>query len=76
MLGKIVVIPIFKGKGNVQECENYKGINFMSHTMKIWENNWFKDQRWNICFKKSVRFYARQIDNGADILCKMSDGKV
>ncbi|KAI5724884.1 hypothetical protein M8J77_008337 [Diaphorina citri] len=32
-----VMIPIYKGKGDVQECGNYRGIKLMSHTMKIWE---------------------------------------
>ena len=32
-----VVVPIFKGKGDIQECSNYRGIKLMSHTMKIWE---------------------------------------
>ena len=29
----IVIIPIYKQKGYIQDCGNYK----MSHTMKIWE---------------------------------------
>lgn len=32
-----VIIPIYKGKGDIQECGNYRGIKLMSHTMKIWE---------------------------------------
>ncbi len=28
---------IFKEKGDVQECGNYRGIKLLSHTMKIWE---------------------------------------
>ena len=32
-----VLIPIFKGKGDVQECGNYRGIKLMSHTLKILE---------------------------------------
>jgi len=31
------MVPIFKGKGDVQECKNYKSIKLMSHNMKIWE---------------------------------------
>lgn len=34
---KSVMVPIFKGKGDVQECGNYRGIKLMSHTLKIWE---------------------------------------
>ena len=32
-----VIVPIFKEKGDTQECGNYKGIKLMSHTMKVWE---------------------------------------
>ena len=32
-----VVVPIYKEKGDVQDCNNYRGIKLMSHTMKTWE---------------------------------------
>ena len=32
-----ILIPIFKGKGDVQDCSNYRGIKVMSHTLKILE---------------------------------------
>ena len=28
---------MFKGKGDIQECKNYRGIKLLSHTSKIWE---------------------------------------
>ena len=31
------VIPIYKNKGDVQSCSNYRGIKLLSHTMKLWE---------------------------------------
>jgi hypothetical protein len=31
------LIPIFKEKGDVQRCENYRRIKLMSHTLKILE---------------------------------------
>jgi hypothetical protein len=30
-------IPIYKNKGDIQNCTNYKGIKLMSHIMKLWE---------------------------------------
>ncbi|KAK3552523.1 hypothetical protein QTP86_013248 [Hemibagrus guttatus] len=32
-----VLVPIFKNKGDVQSCSNYRGIKLMSHTMKLRE---------------------------------------
>ena len=32
-----MIIPIYKEKGDIQDCGNYRGIKQMSHTMKIWE---------------------------------------
>ncbi|KAK3550571.1 hypothetical protein QTP70_000048 [Hemibagrus guttatus] len=34
---RCVLVPIFKNKGDVQSCSNYRGIKLMSHTMKLWE---------------------------------------
>ena len=31
------LVQIYKGKGDIQDCGNYRGIKLMSHTMKIWE---------------------------------------
>ena len=33
----MLLLLIFKNKGNVQSCLNYRKIKLMSHTMKIWE---------------------------------------
>jgi hypothetical protein len=29
------LVPMFKNKGNIQSCTNYRGIKLMSHTMKL-----------------------------------------
>jgi hypothetical protein len=31
------LVPVFKNKGDIQSCTNYRGIKLMSHTMKLWE---------------------------------------
>ena len=38
-----VIMPIYKEKGDIQDCGNYRGIKLMSHAMKIWE--WIIDRR-------------------------------
>ena len=37
MSGESILVPVFKNKGGIQECGNYRGIKLISHTMKIWE---------------------------------------
>ena len=32
-----VLVPIFKGKGDVRNCSTYKGVKLLEHTMKIVE---------------------------------------
>ncbi|KAG2455321.1 RTJK polymerase, partial [Polypterus senegalus] len=32
-----VLVPIFKNKRDVQDCNNYRGIKLMSKSMKLWE---------------------------------------
>ena len=32
-----VLVPLYKGKGDIKECGNYRGIKLMRHTMKLWE---------------------------------------
>ena len=32
-----MLVPLHKGKGDIKECGNYRGIKLMSHTIKLWE---------------------------------------
>ena len=34
---KSIVVPFYKNKGDIQSCNNYRGIKLMSHTLKLWE---------------------------------------
>jgi Reverse transcriptase (RNA-dependent DNA polymerase) len=34
---KSILVSIFKNKGDIQSCTNYRGIKLMNHTMKLWE---------------------------------------
>ena len=48
-----VLVPLYKGKGDIKECGNYRGIKLMSHTMKLWErtktcNTFIKIEKFNI----------------------------
>ena len=31
------IIPLYKNKGDAQNCNNYRGIKLLTHTMKLWE---------------------------------------
>jgi hypothetical protein len=33
-----ILVPIYKNKGGIQSCTNYRGIKLMSHIMKLWES--------------------------------------
>lgn len=30
-------IMLYKNKGHIRNCDNYKGIKLLNHTMKVWE---------------------------------------
>ncbi|KAG5586166.1 hypothetical protein H5410_046600 [Solanum commersonii] len=31
------LVPLYKNKGDIKNCNNYRGVKLLSHTMKIWE---------------------------------------
>ena len=45
-----VVVPIFKGKGDVMDCGVYRGVKLLKHAMKIVERVLYKrvgNDRWH-----------------------------
>ena len=34
---KSTLVPLYKNKGDIQDCSNYRGIKRISHTMKLWK---------------------------------------
>jgi len=34
---KSILVPLYKNKGDIQSCSNYREIKLMCHTMKFWE---------------------------------------
>ncbi|KAL6575803.1 hypothetical protein OROHE_000784 [Orobanche hederae] len=46
---KSILVPLYKNKGDVQDCSNYRGIKLMSHTIKLWER--VIEQRIRKCVK-------------------------
>ncbi|KAH9616130.1 hypothetical protein KSS87_018633 [Heliosperma pusillum] len=44
---KSIIVPLYKNKVDVQDCSNYRGIELMSHTMKLWKH--IMEQRLRKC---------------------------
>ena len=53
---KSSVVTIFKNKGSILECDNYRGIKLLSHTFKIWER--ILDTRIRQCTTISARQFG------------------
>ena len=60
-----IVVSIFKNKGDVQSCTNYRGIKLMSHTMKPYK-----------CDPKPIWVHAWKVKHGGDFLNTTVDGEI
>ena len=50
---KSTLVPLYKNKGDIQDCSNYRGIKLISHTMKLWER----------VMEHRLRKYAKIVEN-------------
>ena len=66
------LIPIFKNKGDIQECGNYREIKLTSHTLKIWE----RVVEGRLREKVMVSNHAKEKYNGCNLCTATVTGKV
>src|SRR4051812_8114764 len=71
-----ILVPIFKNKGDVQSCTNYRGIKLMSHTMKLWERVIEHRVRGMTRDQKSIWFHAWKVDHGSHFLGTTTYGEI
>ena len=67
------MIPIFKNKGDVQSCSNYRGITLISHTMKLWER--IVERRLDVQ-RTTVRFHLREKHYRCIVRLESVDGDI
>ena len=70
-----ILVPIFKNKGDVQSCTNYRGIKLMSHTMKLWERV-IEHRLRRKCDLKPIWVHACKVNHGGDFLNTTIDGEI
>ena len=63
---KSTLVPLYKNKGDIQDCINYRGIKLMSHSMKLWERVIEHRLRKVVMIsRESIWFYAWKINYGS-----------
>ena len=70
------LVPIFKEKGDVQSCENYRGIKLMSHTLKLFERVIDKRLRGGPIRTSATGIYERSRDDRFDIYSPTNVGEM
>ena len=72
-----ILVPIFKNKGDIQSCTNYRGIKLMSHTMKLWERVIeHRLRRVTSVTQKPIWVHAWKVNYGGDFLNTTIDGEI
>ena len=68
-----ILVSIYKNKGDIQSCTNYRGIKLMSHTMKaMGESHRAAPARNDADINKPIWFHARKINHRSNLLNKTS----
>ena len=67
-----ILVPIYKNKGDIQSCTNYRRIKLMSHTMKLWESYRSSLESNNAGLYEPIWFHAWKVNHGSYFLNKTS----
>ena len=70
-----VIVPIFKGKGDVMSCGSYRGVKLLEHAMKIVERVLERRIR-TLVNLNEMQIYARKRNSGCDIHCEKNAGGI
>jgi hypothetical protein len=72
-----ILVSIFKNKEDIQSYTNYREINLMSHTMKVWERVIeYRLKKIDNCLQKLVWFYSWEVHHGDDFLDKTTHREI
>ena len=70
------MVPIYKNKGDIQICTNYRKIKLMSHTMKLLESYRALLESNNAGLYEPIWFHAQKVNHGSHFLNNISYGAV
>ena len=72
-----ILVPIYKNKGDIQSCTNYRGIKLMSHYYEAMGESYrasLESNNAGLC--EPIWFHARKVNHGSHFLNKTSYGAV
>nr|XP_033517564.1 uncharacterized protein LOC117281834 [Nicotiana tomentosiformis] len=61
------VVPLYKNKGDIQCCNNYRSIKLLSHTMKVWERVVKVRERKTLSISDNRRLVGQYRDKKKDL---------